>query len=506
MAQVDVPSAGGGSTTLQDSYDASTSPQIVLTVADGALVIQDAAVPLGTDLLAIETSAGATLFAVGAGAIDVGVDVLPTGDLAQDLGSSALRFGTGWAGKLIVTDGLDTFNNTAAFGLFAVTAAAASTSTATHGGYGTPALTAGEIKGTNTGQIINAFGGSTVLGNVTGSAGTSRLITNNYAYGAFVGGYAICAGTLAELRAEQGGCFVFGYAYAGTVTSTATLRSDGKGSFVGGFSKAVASGISEIRSDASGAFVQGLAFAPLGGYDGRIVAKSTADGSFVQGATSSTGVGGNAADGYQHIYSGSAGKFVQGFVHGINGFTATLGGIGTGGLGAFVQGAIKARTGNATIDATSAGSFAQGRSRAQGTSGTATILSSSLGSFAQGYCEADGVGNVAITSSALGSFAQGWANTAQGDIVASANNAAQFGPGTNATADSLQVGANVLLEANGDVTIGGDLNHDGSNVGFFGTAPAVKPTVTGSRGGNAALASLLTGGASLGFWTDSTTA
>ena len=45
----------------------------------------------------------------------------------------------------------------------------------------------------------------------------------------------------------------------------------------------------------------------------------------------------------------------------------------------------------------------------------------------------------------------------------------------------------------------------GANVGFFGTSPTTKPTVTGSRGGNAALASLLTAGATLGLWIDSTT-
>lgn len=40
-------------------------------------------------------------------------------------------------------------------------------------------------------------------------------------------------------------------------------------------------------------------------------------------------------------------------------------------------------------------------------------------------------------------------------------------------------------------------------VGFFGTTPVSKPTVTGSRGGNAALASLLTALAGLGLLTDS---
>lgn len=43
-------------------------------------------------------------------------------------------------------------------------------------------------------------------------------------------------------------------------------------------------------------------------------------------------------------------------------------------------------------------------------------------------------------------------------------------------------------------------------LGFYGTAPIVKPAPTGSRGGNAALASLLTALANLGLITDSTSA
>jgi hypothetical protein len=45
-----------------------------------------------------------------------------------------------------------------------------------------------------------------------------------------------------------------------------------------------------------------------------------------------------------------------------------------------------------------------------------------------------------------------------------------------------------------------------ANVGFYGTTPIAKPTITGSRGGNAALASLMTALAAFGIVTDSTTA
>ena len=44
------------------------------------------------------------------------------------------------------------------------------------------------------------------------------------------------------------------------------------------------------------------------------------------------------------------------------------------------------------------------------------------------------------------------------------------------------------------------------DVGFYNTAPQTKPTVTGSRAGNAALADLLTELATLGLITDSSSA
>lgn len=51
----------------------------------------------------------------------------------------------------------------------------------------------------------------------------------------------------------------------------------------------------------------------------------------------------------------------------------------------------------------------------------------------------------------------------------------------------------------------GDLDHDGAKAGFRGATEIVAPVVTGSRGGNAALASALTALASQGLIVDSTT-
>lgn len=78
--------------------------------------------------------------------------------------------------------------------------------------------------------------------------------------------------------------------------------------------------------------------------------------------------------------------------------------------------------------------------------------------------------------------------------------------GAGGTADSAKFYVNGKISTSGEMEINGALNHDGTTIGFYGTAPVTKPTVTGSRGGNAALASLLTALAGQGLLTDSSTA
>jgi hypothetical protein len=85
-------------------------------------------------------------------------------------------------------------------------------------------------------------------------------------------------------------------------------------------------------------------------------------------------------------------------------------------------------------------------------------------------------------------------------------------------ADGTSVFALAYDDATGRVTLGSvlglDIVGDGAvrigdgsaTIGAFGATPIVRPTVTGSRGGNAALASLLTALANLGWIIDSTTA
>jgi hypothetical protein len=67
--------------------------------------------------------------------------------------------------------------------------------------------------------------------------------------------------------------------------------------------------------------------------------------------------------------------------------------------------------------------------------------------------------------------------------------------------------ATTLIDgSDGSITAGGTFQHTGSSVGFYNTGAIAKPTVSGSRGGNAALADLLTELANLGLITNSTSA
>ena len=58
----------------------------------------------------------------------------------------------------------------------------------------------------------------------------------------------------------------------------------------------------------------------------------------------------------------------------------------------------------------------------------------------------------------------------------------------------------------GNLTITSDLDHNGSNVGFYGAAPVAKPTISGSTGNIAALSDLLADLATQGLLTNSSSA
>lgn len=77
--------------------------------------------------------------------------------------------------------------------------------------------------------------------------------------------------------------------------------------------------------------------------------------------------------------------------------------------------------------------------------------------------------------------------------------------GSTGDVNLYRAGADLLATDDG-FAVSGDLQHWGAKAGFFGTAARGKPVVSGAKGANAALASLLTALVNLGLITDSTTA
>src|SRR5581483_5411786 len=71
-----VPGAGASIATLQQSYTASSPATIVLSSANGGIMLQDGVTPLGTDLFSVTDNTGATkYFAVNSGGISTSGNV-----------------------------------------------------------------------------------------------------------------------------------------------------------------------------------------------------------------------------------------------------------------------------------------------------------------------------------------------------------------------------------------------------------------------------------------------
>src|SRR6185312_914666 len=136
--------------------------------------------------------------------------------------------------------------------------------------------------------------------------------------------------------------------------------------------------------------------------------------------------------------------------------------------------------------------------------GVSPIIEAASSVDANAYLELRGGGTSGTTSGVL--IGSGVAQRIAAFIgVASALSSFSF--------TSAASGTNVLLDVGGTATglsIGGTtatgviLGKSGGTLGAYGSAGATKPTVTGSRGANAALASLMTALSSIGLVTDST--
>lgn len=276
---------------------------------------------------------------------------------------------------------------------------------------------------------------------------TAEILCDANSFGSFTGGYAYtgfaAGGSTARLRNRSAGGFCWGYTNPnGANTHIIQVNSASQGAFCAGRTTGAGTATIQAGTSAPGSFCQG--YISASNATGIGLLNTTGDGAFAQGAILAN-LGSNTAT----ILASGNGAFAQGRARENGTIRAT-------GNGSFAQG--YARTaGGPIIEATTGGAFVQGRCV-----NTGLLSSRGVGAFAQGnvgagsIIEATGAGSFAhgnsadgyyIRATATGAFAAGDANA--GNIDATAINAFQLGIGVNATADSLQVGADFLAKANG---------------------------------------------------------
>ena len=339
--------------------------------------------------------------------------------------------------------------------------------------------------------------GSGTVGTGTRTLGASALLA---------GGRLVGTGTIAS-----SGVGTAALGYVSETSGTANVSASGTGNITMGVATSTTGTADLSIAGGAGAFLSGYSNITAAGTSQVTIASS--DGARVHGLAASGGL-------VRANFSGSS--VIFGLAQGANSRLET-----TFASGGFVQGVAN---GGGAITTTAAGGSARGN--VSGTS--STISCSGAGGFSTGYvtggssitagtgfgCFAGGVSTAgnAITASGQGSFAWGDANSAS--VICSAANSAQFFPGTNTEATTLQVGDTTngvrlvaggaptsLTTQNGSIWVdgSGDVNISSSGNGV--TTPVIfsYPTITGSRGGNAALANLLTALANMGLITDSTT-
>jgi len=150
---------------------------------------------------------------------------------------------------------------------------------------------------------------------------------------------------------------------------------------------------------------------------------------------------GHLYDNLCSLLGNGTGSFVQGYSYHYYSY-AYLAKITASGSGAFARGFSSARDSTSDITASGQGSFASGFCYGYGNN--AYIKAVGHGSFAHGYAY-----EYNLYAEGKGSAVFGFASTAK--IHATAQNAFQFGVGTNVIADSLQVGAGSSIRDNGSI-------------------------------------------------------
>ena len=314
------------------------------------------------------------------------------------------------------------------------------------GGFVWGGVSAGTLSASGIGGSVfgHAAAGGVITASFLGSHARGRAFVSGAILASGVGstahGYATGAGS--ALTASGIGSTAFGY-----TKSAGVITSFGSGTLAGGY----ASGGGQIRSSYKGSFAFGYADESLGtGIWAKGQVASIALGMSDYGGNITAGGNGSLAGGYSYYYAditteafgpgsiawgySNDGGVIKTSGNGGVAFGSAVGGtLHADGAGSMVHGFVGS---SATITSAS-GSTAFGYATGAGSALTA----SSNGSTVFGYA----TGGYAITASAVGALAFGGASAAS--IVASAAGAAQFGPGTNAVANSLQVGSLVNIDA-----------------------------------------------------------
>lgn len=346
-----------------------------------------------------------------------------------------------------------------------------------------------------------SFPAVALIGNTYNGNATSTAVFQNTGGGAvqFGSSYTTYGSLTSTIRTTAFGAFTTGYAWAYGANST--ILNEASGAFCGGYpASAAAGGPVNVRvfNTGQGAFCWGRMPYSTGGSGARNI-YARGPGSFVCGVAENNGSGVCLIQSNNN----SKGSFVAGYVQGNSTFQAQLR-TGNNDSGAFAQGAVRAVTELARIEASADGAFAQGYAL------NAIISTTGRGAFSQGSAAA----SYDIIASGNGAFAQG--DSTAGAILAQTTNAVQFGPGTNALASSLAVGdisgTGIRIAGGGapGTPVDGDVWKASGDISFRSNGVTVgafnQPSVTGSRAGNAALASLLTQLANMNIVTDNSTA
>jgi hypothetical protein len=185
----------GGTSTLQQSYDASTSPEITVNSTNGALTIRDNSVPIAANIFEVQSNnGGTTYFGVTASGASVGGNITATGTYnSNTFTSSALTFGATGAAAIQSASGQN------------LSIDAGTTANLNLG-------TSANNKTINTGAVGTTANTTTV--NIATSTGAAQTI--------YLGGTGTASGTShsGSTVAVQGGSTVLNVANAGaTITS-----------------------------------------------------------------------------------------------------------------------------------------------------------------------------------------------------------------------------------------------------------------------------------------------